>query len=231
MTKHVWSEYVKKLRRSPEFSIVFGMFISALFLILFSKIVWELFYEHELGLLDTVVTLLVRLPAGPRLDVLMRSITELGSAAFLLPLSAGVLVLFVWRGWKREAVSLIICLAGAGVLNQLLKALFERARPDLFRLVAESGYSFPSGHSMVSFCVYGFFAYTFSRSVASVRLRIVAFLLMGVLVGVIGISRIYLGVHYPTDVMAGFVAGGTWLGFCVSWLHWREYRHGQRRRH
>lgn len=222
--------YFRDFRRRPDISLFVGLGISALFLVLFSKVVWETFYEQDLAAFDMTVIALIRYPSGHWIDSVMLFITQLGSASVLLVLALGVLLLFLLRGWRREAKTLVICLFGAALLNQLLKVLFARARPELFRLVEETGYSFPSGHSMVSFCVYGFLAYIFSRSVSSLRLRILAFAMAAVLVAAIGVSRIYLGVHYPTDVLAGFVAGGTWLGFCMAWLHWREYRHNRRRK-
>lgn len=217
-------DYFEDLRKRPYLAVVTGLSVSALFLALFSKIVSETLYENEMYGFDTAVISFVRYPAGQALDSLMLSVTELGSGIVMLIVTTIMLAVFMWRGWRREAVALLVCLAGAGLLNQLLKLLFARPRPDWLPVVEEVGYSFPSGHSMVSFCVYGFLAYAFSRNYSSIRQRVVAFSIAGIVVALIGISRIYLGVHYPTDVLAGFVAGGTWLGFCTSWLHWQEYR-------
>ncbi|KYZ74999.1 hypothetical protein AXX12_15580 [Anaerosporomusa subterranea] len=217
-------DYIDDVRQRPYLTVIIGLAVSALFLALFSKIASETLYENEMHGFDSAVTSFIRYPAGQALDLFMLSVTELGSGIVMLTVTIIMLAVFMLRGWRREAIALLICLAGAGVLNQVLKVLFARSRPDLFGLVEEAGYSFPSGHSMVSFCVYGFLAYTFSRNFSSFRQRGLVFLAAGIVVALIGISRIYLGVHYPTDVLAGYVAGGTWLGFCTSWLHWREYR-------
>lgn len=221
-------DYFDDLRQRPYLSVIIGLAVSVLFLALFSKIASETLYENELHGFDSAVTSFIRYPTGQALDSFMLFVTKLGSGEVMLAVTIIILVVFVLRGWRREAIALLICLAGAGVLNQVLKVLFARSRPDLFSIIEETGYSFPSGHSMVSFCVYGFVAYTFSRNFSSIRQRGLVFSVAGIVVALIGISRIYLGVHYPTDVLAGFVAGGTWLGFCTSWLHWREYREERR---
>lgn len=221
-------DYIDDLKRRPYLTVIIGLAVSAAFLVLFSKIVWETFYENEMQQFDSAVIELIRYQANSMLDRWMLIVTELGSGTLLIVITISVLLYFSVKGWKRETIAMLICLVGAALLNQLLKELFARARPDMFRLVNESGYSFPSGHSMVSFCVYGFLAYMLSRQFASIRCRFAVFFAASCVVAIIGVSRIYLGVHYPTDVLAGFVAGGTWLAFCLSWLHWREYRKGLR---
>jgi undecaprenyl-diphosphatase len=219
--------YFEDLQQRPYLTVIIGLAVSALLLALFSKIASETLYENEMHGFDSAVTSFIRYPAGQALNSFMLSVTKLGSSQVMLAVTMIMLAVFILRSWRREAIALLICLAGAGVLNQMLKILFARSRPEWFALVEETGYSFPSGHSMVSICVYGFLAYVFSRNFSSIRKRGLIFLIVGIVVAMIGISRIYLGVHYPTDVLAGFVAGGTWLGFCMSWLHWREYRAGR----
>lgn len=113
---------------------------------------------------------------------------------------------------------------GGAALNSLLKHLFVRTRPDLFRVVEATGYSFPSGHAMVSLCFYGMLAFFIVRNIKSLRWRLVIISLAVLLVVAIGISRIYLGVHYPTDVIAGYTAGAMWLFFRISLLAWWEQR-------
>ena len=221
-------DYLDELKARPYLTVIIGLFISSIFLVLFSKIVWETIYENNVHHFDSAVIALIRFPAGPKLDAFMMAVTELGSGTLLTIITISVLLFFTLKKWKRETTALLICLVGAALLTQLLKELFARARPDMFSLVNESGYSFPSGHSMVSFCVYGFLAYVLSRQFTSIRCRMAAFFAAACVVLIIGVSRVYLGVHYPTDVLAGFVAGGTWLAFCLSWLHWREYRKGLR---
>ena len=108
------------------------------------------------------------------------------------------------------------------MLSFLLKILFHRTRPDLFRVVQETGYSFPSGHALATMCFYGMVAFLIMRIIDSWRGRLIVMTLAVVLSILIGISRIYLGVHYPTDVIAGYAAGSMWLAFCISLLMWWE---------
>jgi membrane-associated phospholipid phosphatase len=152
----------------------------------------------------------------------MLAITYLGSGyayALLAPLMLAILA--YGRRW-HEGITLVGCLAGAGLLNFLLKHLFERARPELFKVISETGYSFPSGHAMVSLCFYGIAAYIFGRGISRLRGRLILYAIIVLLVAAIGISRVYLGVHYPSDVLAGYIAGGTWLAFCAAILWWWE---------
>ena len=111
-----------------------------------------------------------------------------------------------------------ICLAGAGLLSFLLKNTFQRLRPDTFFLVTETSFSFPSGHALATMCFYGMLAFFIMRETSSWPLRLWVATLTLFLSLAIGISRIYLGVHYPTDVVAGYAVGFMWLTFCISLL-------------
>jgi undecaprenyl-diphosphatase len=178
------------------------------------------YLQQETELIDRAVIWLVHTFATPAADKAMIVITALGSGviyAVFAPLTLGWLL---WLRRRREAVTLAVCLGGAATLNFLLKHLFERARPDLFKIITAAGYSFPSGHAMVSLCFYGMVAYLLCRRLRRLPAQIAGYSLAAVLVAIIGFSRIYLGVHYPSDVLGGYLAGGTWLAFCVSLLWW-----------
>lgn len=208
--------------RWPALYALFGLLVSGVLLALFVHLAEETIYLHEVDVFDNAVIWLVRSIANADVDSMMISVTYFGSGyifSFLGPLILGFLVII---GRRREGAVLAICLAGASVLNILLKNLFERARPDFFQVVSATGYSFPSGHAMISFCFYGMLAYILERHVHSPVIKSLIYIAAAGLVVMIGISRIYLGVHYPSDVLAGFIAGATWLSFCVSLLWWWE---------
>ena len=99
------------------------------------------------------------------------------------------------------------------VLNVVLKQIVQRPRPDGFRLIAETGYSFPSGHSMVSMAFFGLLVWMIWVYEKDRLMRNVWCVLMGLVIVMVGVSRIYLGVHYASDVLAGFCVSLVWLGF------------------
>ncbi len=112
---------------------------------------------------------------------------------------------------KRWGNYIFINLVVIFLSNQLLKNIVARPRPEGFRLVEESGYSFPSGHSMVSMAFYGFFVYLIFKKVKNPYLKWSSMIVISFIITAIGLSRIYLGVHYASDVIAGFCISISYL--------------------
>ncbi|HEX5691997.1 MAG TPA: phosphatase PAP2 family protein [Roseiflexaceae bacterium] len=161
---------------------------------------------------------------GPISDRMMFLLTGMGEAVVL-----GVFVVLatvaLWRkGLWIDAVGLAVAGIGAGLLNQALKLLYQRTRPDLvsgpFHL---SSYSFPSGHSMGSIVCYGMLAFLGARLLRDRRKRAALIVAAALLVFGIGLSRVYFGVHFPTDVLGGFVAGAIWLIVCIESIRTAEW--------
>lgn len=198
-----------------------GLVLDSFFLVLFAKLVDDL-REKELAALDHTLTAAARAASGPGVTEAMRLISLLGSPATVVLLGL-FLGLWLWRTRRLPwaAWMLEVNLIGAWLLNELLKVMFRRPRPEVLRLAAASGYSFPSGHSMVSFALYGFLAFLLWRLSrrdnpgVSRRSLVIASFVAGILVFLVGWSRVYLGVHYPSDVLAGFAAGGLWATSCA----------------
>jgi len=140
-------------------------------------------------------------------------ITQFGSAMGLLVLATIASVLI--RN-EKIGIAIYLNLLCVGALNQLLKYIVQRPRPNEFRLINESGYSFPSGHSMASTAFYGFFIYLIYKKVKNKKLKIILITLLTILIILIGTSRIYLGVHYTTDVIAGFLVSISYLMIYTS---------------
>lgn len=140
-------------------------------------------------------------------------ITQFGGVVGLVTLST---VFFVIIKNKRIGICIYLNLAIVGLLNQLLKHIVQRPRPTEFRLIDESGYSFPSGHSMASAAFYGFFIYLVYKKVRNRKLKIFLITILSLLIILIGISRIYLGVHYTSDVLAGFFVSISYLMIYTS---------------
>jgi membrane-associated phospholipid phosphatase len=159
---------------------------------------------------------------------LFRSITFLGNFATLLVVTL-VAVAVLWRRRERTA-ALFVALAfvGGQVLSNGMKLGFRRERPFFpDPLATASTFSFPSGHALVSLAVYGALAVVLARHLSSTRYRALLFAGTAVLVLVIGFSRLYLGVHFLSDVLAGFAAGLAWLSLLFVVLLFREARTGR----
>ena len=140
--------------------------------------------------------------------LVMKFITYFGSAYVLIPLTA---LLFVLTKNKKLNILIGSNLLLVTFLNQFLKIVFQRPRPEEYRLISESGYSFPSGHSMVSMAFYGLLIYIVYRYVKNVYVKYGLMVILFMLILFIGISRIYLGVHYTSDVMGGFLLSISYL--------------------
>jgi undecaprenyl-diphosphatase len=147
----------------------------------------------------------------------MQSITFFGEPLPLLFISSGF-GLQLWHNHRRqEATGLGIATVGAIGLNYLFKELFARARPALWNYIVHAvHYSFPSGHAMVSTVVYGYIGYVLAQEFPQWREQILAATVALILA--IGFSRLYLGVHWPTDVLVGYAAGLLWLIVCIAVL-------------
>lgn len=126
------------------------------------------------------------------------------------------LVLFVMLGWRRAALWVTIAQAGALVLNVSLKFAFHRPRPTPFFGPVPATYSFPSGHALFSFCFYGVLAGLVADRIRSRIVEAIIWVVSAVLVAAIGLSRIYLGVHYPTDVVAGYLTAAIWVSSMIA---------------
>ena len=145
-----------------------------------------------------------------------KNITHLGGAIFLITLSL-ILLLII----KNKKIGILIWLnLGISVLlNQALKFIIQRPRPTEFRIINESGYSFPSGHSMVSSAFYGFLIYLIYKNIKNKYLKWSLITLLSLVILTIGISRIYLGVHYTSDVIAGFLISVSYL---IIFIHFAK---------
>jgi undecaprenyl-diphosphatase len=188
-----------------------GLVLAACALVLFSWLAEEVF-EGDTQLFDEHARALVNAHAGPALTAAMRGVTYLGSTIFVLALCLCAVIVFYLLKWRRAAVLLLITMAGAFVLNDVLKATFQRARPEpFFGILAPKSYSFPSGHSLLSFCLFGTLAAIIHRRTRNAPVRIVVWIVAALLVALVGFSRVYLGVHYPSDVLAGYLAATVWV--------------------
>lgn len=155
---------------------------------------------------------------SPMRNTMMTFITHMGD--FLTQTGVTVLVvllLFILKKWRAGLWYGLTVLVGAGILNGVIKEFYGRARPSQINpLVVIGGHSFPSGHSMGSVIVYGGILFLILRRLRSQQLKIFISLLVFLMVLGIGLSRIYLGVHFPSDVIAGFSLGFAWICWSIA---------------
>lgn len=135
-------------------------------------------------------------------------ITNFGGAIFVISLTT---ILFFVIEDKKIGISIITNLGIVTILNQIIKFIMQRPRPTEFRIIEETGYSFPSGHSMVSLAFYGYLIYLIYKYINNKHLKRTLIIILSVLICIIGVSRIYLGVHYTSDVLGGFLISFAYL--------------------
>lgn len=194
----------------------FGLAVGAIFI--FTELSEEIL-EKEPFEFDPMIIDAVRSYSSSGMDRFMVVLTEMGSK---LALAILLLVGMAWLWFKRRnlwgMVFFLVAVAGGGLLNLILKNTFQRKRPNADPVVEALGFSFPSGHAMGSFVYYGFLGYLVVRSKRKpLRKAAWSIFFAAAIIG-IGISRIYLGVHYPSDILAGYAAGLVWLLLCIAAL-------------
>ncbi|MEL7001107.1 MAG: phosphatase PAP2 family protein [Bacteroidota bacterium] len=190
--------------------------VSIIALIIFLDITSRLDQTIWFGF-DHYVNTFIHSFRSAELTRLMTLITDLGSLyayLIIIPLITAALYLN-GRTWNRPLQSAIV-LISSFLLNAVLKWFIHRPRPiEDQRLVEAHFYSYPSGHAMSATGFYGFLVYLVILYIKNVWLKIIMITILSMLIFGIGISRVYLGVHYPTDVLAGFIAGTFWLLVCI----------------
>jgi undecaprenyl-diphosphatase len=168
--------------------------------------------EGDTRQFDAFVRTAVHQLATPGLTRLMQVFSFFGSVAAVTAMClVAVCVSFYFRQARTGAL-LAITMLGAAALDAALKFAFHRPRPVPFFGSTPSSYSFPSGHALGSFCFYGILAAILAARVRGRGAKFRIWMAAALLVGMIGFSRIYLGVHYPSDVIAGYCAAAVWLG-------------------
>ena len=201
-------------KRSLEFfgiSLSLGLIAAIAALIFFGWLTDEVL-EGDSRHFDEVTRAAVHQLASPALTAIMRGLSFVGSTIVLTIGTIIVVAIFAMRKWSREAKLFAATMIGAGILNTTLKLTFKRARPvPFFDLTPPETYSFPSGHSLASACFFGALAAILTARIKSKPVRTIVWIVCTLVFLSIGFSRIYLGVHHTTDVIAGFVAALIWV--------------------
>ena len=170
-------------------------------IIILYAIIEDLFNKETIFIDLFIYKLIVLSMRNDILTIIFKIITNLGGA-YCLIIIAILCAIFIKN--KKIAFAIPINLILSTMLNLGLKNIVERPRPIGYRLIDETGYSFPSGHSMISAAFYGLIIYFIWKNVKNTKLKYISCVLLALVIGLIGISRIYLGVHYASDVIGGF---------------------------
>jgi undecaprenyl-diphosphatase len=209
--------------------LVIALVICAATVIGFS-LISLLISDHKIIQFDSTIIAAVQGLESPGLTAIMKFFTFIGSTSVVIILSL-VILFFLYKvlNHRLELILFSAAIAGSGVLNELLKHSFHRLRPHLHRLIDATGYSFPSGHAMTAFTLYGLLSFLLWRHISGKWGRGLLIFFSIVMILAIGISRIYLGVHYPSDIIGGYLASGFWLAV-VIWLFqfYKEKRYNKK---
>jgi membrane-associated phospholipid phosphatase len=209
-------------------ALLVGLLVAAAALLLLAWLGDEVLEGDALGL-DSLARSLVHTIASPGLTRVMIVASRWGGPSVLVPVGLVVSLAFLIHGWRRGALLVVITLAGAGLLNWLLKISFGRARPEaFFDYPLPSSPSFPSGHALFAASVFGGLAALLVPRLKHHALKIAVWSAAVALAGLVGFSRVYLGVHYPSDVLAGYSVGLIWVTAIA--FGDRVARHRRRRR-
>lgn len=202
--KDNWKEYIKK---NLKWVVLFICLVG--FLALTEDVFNKEIMQGDIIGYKMISTFLISDFVTP----IAKFITNFGGAIFL---SIATIALLLLIKNKKIGLSIFSNIVIITILNQLLKRILRRPRPTEFRIVEETGYSFPSGHSMVSLAFYGYLIYLIYRYIKNKYIKWSLIVLLSILICLIGISRIYLGVHYTSDVLGGFLLSISYLVVYIS---------------
>lgn len=209
--------------------LIIAFIISVICVIGFA-LVSLLISDHQIIGFDRTIISAVQGLESPGLTSVMKFFTFIGSTKFVIILSV-FLIFFLYMVLKHrlELILFVAAVMGTAIINQLLKQFFHRARPDFHRLIEIGGYSFPSGHAMSAFTVYVMISFLLWRHISSRAGRSILLFFSVIMILIIGISRIYLGVHYPSDIIGGYLASGVWVSIAIFFFqYYKEKRYNKR---
>ncbi len=218
--------FLANLRGKVEFTVLLAAVVVAGGLLGFVELT-EVARDAAPHSFDTQILLAFRVPGDPGTPIgpfwvedIMRDITSLGGATVLVSIVAATIIYLLMTRRGATALYVFVAIAGGQVLNSLLKLGIDRPRPELVsHLVGVRTLSFPSGHAMMSAVTFLTLATLLTRQVNGQATKIYVLFVAIMLTFLVGLSRVFLGVHWPSDVLAGWCAGAAWAMLC--WLGWR----------
>ncbi len=207
MKRRSHSEVATKQQARFSIGLAVAYLLCSLCSIGFIKLAWEVRERETLAFDEAVLTTINRF-STPFFDIFMPIATDIGGVIGVTALTVLFVALFIYKNEYRRALMVVVSVVGAVALNIVLKSIIARSRPDLWeQLIHETGYSFPSGHAMASAALGLGLAVALWNS----RWRWWSFGFATAYILFVGFSRMYLGVHYPTDILAGWCVSGFWV--------------------
>lgn len=196
--------------------LIIMLLFSVLFIGILDNVLDEDIYNFDIAGYEFVTTKM-----SDTVTWFAKIITKMAS-----PVILGLIAFSIFFAVKNKKIkySVIVNLIVAALLNFIIKNIIQRPRPMGHRLIDETGYSFPSGHSMVSMAFYGYLIYIINKNVESKIIKVVSTIILLILIILIGLSRVYLGVHYTSDVCGGFCIAVSYLMLYTGVLNWIENR-------
>lgn len=225
-----WREWVdRQVFGLPTTIAIAGLIVAILALWGFIELADEVL-EKQTKAIDQAILLAIKPLHTPLLNIVMHGFSIVGGTVVVTLLCLGLGVTFWVRRNKIEFTTLAIAALGSVIMNLAIKLFFKRDRPALWELVSSNPRtsSFPSGHAMMSLVIYGLLGYLLAHRFP--RWRWWIFIGITLLVTAIGFSRLYLGIHWPTDIVAGYAAALIWLAVSILYLEVRWKRRSQRQR-
>ncbi len=224
LNRLVRSPHVRRIQKfvTAESSLLFSIALVSGLILSFLRIA-DWVEDDELEAFDHTILMWFRDPTnidqvvGPEwLHEMVRDVTALGSFVMLGLIVAGVVIYLLMLRLKSEAVLVLISVLGGTLISTVLKMTYDRPRPDLVSMSHQFTASFPSGHAMLSAVTFLTLGALLSKLAPTRALRIFSFSSAIFLTLIVGVSRIYMGVHFPSDVLAGWCLGAAWALLCSA---------------
>jgi undecaprenyl-diphosphatase len=220
-------KFLTLLKRHTTWQLTVALILFWIPVIVFAKLAGEII-EREPIRGDIAILHWIHSLSTPLLDKVFLFFTTIGSVEYVLPLSILILGLLLYKKRRLNSIIFLFGVGGAAAANIILKHLFHRTRPSFWSsAVTETGYSFPSGHAMASSAL----VLCLIVILWNTRWRVASIIVGGLVVVMIGVSRLYLGVHYPTDVIAGWCVSLVWVTIVVTiaqrlsfWSHMNDFK-------
>lgn len=198
----------------------YKIFLLVLMLVIFLSLGIMVKGSNEGIFFDIVVLEYIHNNISPFILIIMKFMSFIGSAYFIIPIMAIILAYNYKNKKYYQSKLLLLATAGSWILNYILKQVFGRIRPLDYFLVDQGGFSYPSGHTMVATTFYFTIAYLLARRIEDKGKKKTYFLLAAIAIFFMGLSRVYLGVHWPTDILGGFLMG--YISYYLSVLLVKE---------